>query len=114
MPGRPQSEYALRVAREGTPVAAGVITATSGTSTTNVSTSSPFTVRGGSMIRLVSDLACVVNIGAAAATAVTSSNYGLPMASGVPLFILTPESPAACVVAVAAAATVNVNVATMS
>ena len=116
--GRPGSEFGLRVLREGTPVALGVITTTGAADVkTNANTAAPFTIAPGKLLRLVSDVACVINVGTtgvSAATATSSANYGMPLAAGAPLFLLTPDNVTPCLIAAVGGAAVNLNVAVMS
>ena len=111
MAGRPQSPLGIQSAIYGAPTALGVLT-TAGASITNAATAVPFILRDGSVLRLVSDLACVVNIGGTASNVITSASYGMPLVAGVPLILMLPES--ATQISVMAAAAVNVNVATMA
>lgn len=111
MAGRPQSPLSMQWALYGSPTALGVLT-TAGASVNNATTAAPFTLRGGAVVRLVSDLACVVIIGGTASNVITSAQYGTPLVAGVPLILIVPE--AATQISVMAAAAVNVNVATMA
>lgn len=111
---RPASSFNLDLLINGTPTALGVIASGTGATKNNSDTAAPFTIPSGAVLRLVSDLACVVNVGATADNVVTSAVYGWPLVAGVPKVIVMPNSSSAILLSVKAAAAVNVNVATMS
>lgn len=111
---RPASSFNLDLLINGTPTALGVIASGTGATTNNSTTAVQFTIPSGAVLRLVSDLACVVNVGATADNVVTSAVYGWPLVAGVPKVIVMPNSSSAILLSVKAAAAVNVNVATMS
>lgn len=101
---RPTSEGALLLQLNGVPVRLGVIT-TAGASTTNATTASPFTVTGGTVIRVTCDAAAVFTIGSSASTSYTNAAFGDVMATGTPRYFVLRETDTT--IAVAAAAAVN-------
>ena len=111
--GRPAQQLNLFLLLNGTPVALGVIVSAAGASTTNASTAAPFTITSGSVLRVVCDIACVLNVGATASTTITSSNYGKPCAAGVECFVVVPEQTSAITLSMAASGACNANVAVM-
>jgi len=107
---RPYGDLNLAHRLNGVPVKLGTIT-TAGASTTNATTATPFTVVGGSVIRVTCDAAAVFTVGSAAATAYTSASFGSVMAAGVAqTFVLRTTDTS---IAVAAAVAVNCAVSVM-
>lgn len=80
--GRPAGEFVLFNLLNGVPVKIGVLTST-GTSVTQATTASTFTVTGGTVIEVVCDGAGFVNVGGTASSDYTSANFGRPMTAGV-------------------------------
>lgn len=82
---RPGNDLSLFLLLNGTPVNLGVLI-TAGTTINNSDTATPFTVTGGTVLRVVCDAAAFIRIATSAATAsssYTSAVFGEPMAVGV-------------------------------
>lgn len=107
---RPYGELNFFHLLNGVPVKLGTIT-TAGTSTTNATTASPFTVTGGNVIKVTCDAAAVFTVGSSASTTYTNAAFGSVMAAGVAQYFVLRTTDTA--IAVAAAAAVNCAVHTM-
>ena len=101
---RPSTEAQMLLLLNGAPVRLGVIT-TAGSSTTNATTASAFTITGGSVLMVTCDAAAVLAVGSSVSTSYTNSAFGLVMSTGVPRWIIMRDTDTS--LAVAAAATVN-------
>ncbi len=83
---RPAGEFPMFLRLNGSPSKLGVIVSAGGSSTTNASTLTPFTLASGDMIDVVCDAAAVCIEGSTASTTITSSAYGVPQALGIERF----------------------------
>jgi hypothetical protein len=107
---RPNGELLLFSRLNGVPVALGVLT-TAGTTISNTTTAAPFTLVGGSVIRVVCDAAAFVRVGTTASSDYTSAVFGEPMAVGaVRFFVLQMSDTAIAVDTTGGAANCNVAV----
>lgn len=107
---RPASEFQLFTLLNGTPVALGVLT-TAGTTISNSTTAVPFTVTGGTVLRVVCDAAAFVRIGTTASSDYTSAVFGEPMPLGVAKwFVLRDADTSIAVDTTGGAANCNVAV----
>lgn len=101
---RPYGELNFFHLLNGVPVKIGVLT-TAGASTTNATTAVPFTVTGGTILKVTCDAAAIITIGSAASTSYTNAAFGDVMAIGVSkYFVLRPSDTA---IAVAGAGATN-------
>lgn len=87
---RPSGEFAMFLRLNGEPVRIGVIVAT--TSTTNASTAVPFTIVGGSVLKVICDAAAVVTVGATANLTYTNAAFGQPVTAGAAWYVIMGDS----------------------
>ena len=107
---RPAGELVLFSVLNGVPVALGVLT-TAGTTISNSTTAVPFTITGGTVIRVVCDAAAFVRVGTTASSDYTSAVFGEPMATGAAKwFVLRMSDTAIAVDTTGGAANCNVAV----
>lgn len=101
---RPLPENILILRLNGVPSRIGVII-TAGSSTTNATTATPFTLSGGEVLKVVCDAAAVFGVGSSVSTTYTNAAFGEPMTAGVAKYFILRDTDTT--IAVAAAASVN-------
>lgn len=109
--GRPASEYVLYLFLNGEPSRAGVLIST-GSSITNATTATPFTLLGGSVLKIICDAKAFVNVGGTASASYTNANLGHPVLADTPYYLVLGASTTT-ISSISATGTTNCTVWTM-
>lgn len=73
---RPSGEFPMMLRLNGSPTKTGTIVSAAGASTTNASTSTPFTITAGEIDMVYCDAAAVCIEGSSASTSITNAAFG--------------------------------------
>jgi hypothetical protein len=86
MAARPSNEFQMLLRLNGSATKIGTIVSAGGSSTTNATTSTPFTIPAGETVQVYCDAAAFCLEGASASATITASTFGRPHAASTSVY----------------------------